>query len=453
MTVGKRNDTYYVQFFDLAGQRRTVTIGRARTAAEDFDDRVHRLLEHRRTGATLPGWLQDWLAALDDKLYGRLVQYGLVPPRENVGKGITLGQWLERWFASRTDLRGSTLTFYRHTRRDLLRFFGAERPLASITRGDAQDFHRYLKTHPRGRKKKPLAEATANRRLVAARTIFNAAVDHELLQRNPFAGIAATVRGNPERMRFIDRETTARVIAACPDAQWRLLVALARYGGLRVPSEAVLLTREDVDLERGVLRIKAAKTEHHPRHAERVIPLFPELRPYVLEALEAMPQGETHLVWRYKHLAVDYKERGFHTANLRTQFRKIIRRAGLEPWPKVWQNLRSSRQTELAEHFPQHVVCQWIGNSEPVAQEHYLQVHEEHYRRAAEQPTGPVPPGSAAESRCICAAEQPRTGANRAEVPQDGVGSNSALFRDLPQVSLPQGLTGWARLDSNQHEV
>ena len=63
---------------------------------------------------------------------------------------------------------------------------------------------------------------------------------------------------------------------------------------------------------------------------------------------------------------------------------KIIRRAGLDPWPKLWQNLRASRQTELEEQFPSHVVCQWMGNSQQVARKHYLQVTDEHYAEAVE---------------------------------------------------------------------
>jgi len=51
----------------------------------------------------------------------------------------------------------------------------------------------------------------------------------------------------------------------------------------------------------------------------------------------------------------------------RYQAEEIIRHAGLEPWPKVSPNLRSTRETELAEQFPMHVVCKWIGNSQPVA--------------------------------------------------------------------------------------
>ena len=44
---------------------------------------------------------------------------------------------------------------------------------------------------------------------------------------------------------------------------------------------------------------------------------------------------------------------------------------------------RSTRETELVEQWPEHVVCAWIGNSKAVAREHYLQVTEEHFERAA----------------------------------------------------------------------
>ena len=63
--------------------------------------------------------------------------------------------------------------------------------------------------------------------------------------------------------------------------------------------------------------------------------------------------------------------------NLRTQLKRIIRRAGFTPWPKLFQNLRSTRETELTEQYPLHVVCAWIGNSQPVAAKHYLQVTDE----------------------------------------------------------------------------
>ena len=54
---------------------------------------------------------------------------------------------------------------------------------------------------------------------------------------------------------------------------------------------------------------------------------------------------------------------------------RIIRR-GLTPWPKLFQNLRASRETELLDDFNIKVVCEWIGNSQPVAIKHYVQLRD-----------------------------------------------------------------------------
>ena len=75
---------------------------------------------------------------------------------------------------------------------------------------------------------------------------------------------------------------------------------------------------------------------------------------------------------------------GWANANLRTRFQKIIKLAGLKPWPRLLHNLRASRQTELADQYPEHVACLWIGNSKTVAREHYLSITPEHMQRAIE---------------------------------------------------------------------
>jgi hypothetical protein len=71
--------------------------------------------------------------------------------------------------------------------------------------------------------------------------------------------------------------------------------------------------------------------------------------------------------------------------NLRTGLLRILRQAGLKAWPRLYQNLRSSRETELAERFPIHVVAEWHGNSPKTALAHYTQVTEDHYQRAVVQ--------------------------------------------------------------------
>ena len=68
--------------------------------------------------------------------------------------------------------------------------------------------------------------------------------------------------------------------------------------------------------------------------------------------------------------------------NLGTTFRKIVQRAGVEVWPKPFQNCRSSRQTELEQQHPTYVVCKWLGNTPNIARRHYLQVTDDHYDAA-----------------------------------------------------------------------
>ncbi len=57
--------------------------------------------------------------------------------------------------------------------------------------------------------------------------------------------------------------------------------------------------------------------------------------------------------------------------NLRQQFERIIERAGMVPWPRLFQNFRASRETELFRQYDLTTVCKWIGNSPAVAARHY----------------------------------------------------------------------------------
>ena len=105
------------------------------------------------------------------------------------------------------------------------------------------------------------------------------------------------------------------------------------------------------------------------------MPIFGELRPYLDEAFALAEPGSEYCITRYRS----------SNCNLRTQLRRIVKRAGLKPWPKIFQNLRATRQTELTGEFELHVVAKWLGNSPAIATKHYLQVTPEHHRRAVEK--------------------------------------------------------------------
>ncbi|GAG29732.1 unnamed protein product, partial [marine sediment metagenome] len=116
------------------------------------------------------------------------------------------------------------------------------------------------------------------------------------------------------------------------------------------------------------------KTKHHAGHESRVIPIFPELRPHLEAVWEQAEPGTEFVITRYRNPGV----------NLRTTFERIVRKAGLKPWPKSFQNCRSTRETELAQEYPLHVATAWIGNTAAVAAKHYLQVTDADFEKAAE---------------------------------------------------------------------
>jgi integrase len=275
----------------------------------------------------------------------------------------------------RTDVKPGTQMLDGQTRRNLLAFFPADKQLVSFTRGDGDAWRLSLK-------EQGLAENTIRRRCGRAKQFFNAAVRRKLIPENPFSDLKSNVHGNPERFYFVTRDEIARVIAECPDAQWKLIFALSRFGGLRCPSETLGLRWCDIDFENNRIIVTSPKTAHHIGGESRMIPLFPEWRPFLdTLAEQALPGIETPLtdpvITRY-HDA---------TQNLGTEGKRIVRRADLKPWPKLFQNLRSTRETELAEEFPMHVVCAWIGNSQPIAAKHNLQVTCEHFERASSPET------------------------------------------------------------------
>ena len=67
-----------------------------------------------------------------------------------------------------------------------------------------------------------------------------------------------------------------------PDAEWRLIFALCRFGGLRCPSELLCLEGSDVLWDRDRIRIHSPKKEADEQGGDRFIPIFPELRPYLV---------------------------------------------------------------------------------------------------------------------------------------------------------------------------
>jgi integrase len=372
------HDVWRISFYSRQGEkkvRRMFRIGEMKKAtAEGIARRTQDLADLTFAGLSPDAELQAWLAKCSPLLLDKLARVGLIPQRKPVTKveAVTLGPFLDGYIRGRTDIKTGTTTNLNQAQAALVAYFGAERSLESITPGDADDWRLWM---ARSKKEggRELAKNTIRRRCGSAKQFFRAAVRKKLITENPFGDMRdCQVRANRERDYFVTREEAAKVLEACPDAEWQLIFALARFGGLRTPSELLTLKWEDINWEQSLFTVRSSKTEHHEAGGVRVVPIFPEIRTYLDACYFAAAEGAENVIVRYRD----------KNTNLRTQLERIVIRAGLKPWPKLFQNLRMSRATELAKDNPGHVAEEWMGHSRGIAKEHYLRVTDEDYKRA-----------------------------------------------------------------------
>ena len=104
----------------------------------------------------------------------------------------------------------------------------------------------------------------------------------------------------PERMKFITGSDIELILGQAPDIEWRLVISLARWGGLRIPSEIAELKWDHVNWETNRITIPQPKLEHIHGKGQRVFPLFPELLPVLLDAGEMAPKGAGYIVPRLR---------------------------------------------------------------------------------------------------------------------------------------------------------
>jgi len=135
-----------IQFIGVDRKRRSIRLGKvAQRHAESVRVHVEHLVAASLTGAAIQLDTARWLASATDELHSKLANAGLVPARDGSTLGETLGGFLDRYFAERrVSRKPGTLTVWGHTRRCLIDYFGANKPLKSVTAGDADAWREHL---------------------------------------------------------------------------------------------------------------------------------------------------------------------------------------------------------------------------------------------------------------------------------------------------------------------
>ncbi|MEQ8849899.1 phage integrase SAM-like domain-containing protein [Botrimarina sp.] len=429
-TLAKNNrGGWYIQFEDRDGRRQTLTLGKVpKRHANDFKRRIEYVIAAHVCGMGLDLETSRWLAGLNDRLAAKLARVGLAPERSSG----TLGAFIEAYTQQRQadpKVKASTIAASEATHKHLRKFFGDAKPLRDIRKGDAA---RWRIAASKGRAENTLRKWVAN-----AKKLFNAAIADELIERNPFDGMPSQPVENREREHFVSVADAAKVLAACPSVEWKLIFGLARFGGLRCPSEVLALRWGDVLWDQNRFIVRSDKTAHHDGHGMRFVPLWPEVRSILEEAHAAtMPglatPGDGNVVTKTRDSA----------DNLRTQMGRIVERAGVEPWPKLFQNCRATRATEVANEYGEAKEAKWIGHSRLIARKHYLQITDDDFARAACA-------ANALQTLPALSGNERQPAPDGCDVNRELAASSAAMPLTTAQEAIQQMAGEWVYQDSN----
>lgn len=325
---------------------------------------MEALLSGRITNQPPDAQLSAWLAGLPDKIHAKLALVDLVQPRTPPPTAPMLGAWLDKYIGQREgDLKPASIRDIRHTATLLRDHFGCALAIDAITRDSAADWRSGLAASG-------VAEATVRKNVRNAKAIFSEAVDRELIGANPFRKLVSAAIA-AERNRYVTPAEICAILEVCSDPKWRVLFGLARMAGLRVPSETHILTWSDVDWEKSRLIVRSPKTERYPGKDKRLVPIVPALMAILQDAYDAAEDGTERTC-------------GLSKSNLPRKLYVILKRAGIDPFPRCFQVLRQSCETEWSQRFPQYAVSAWLGHSEKVSREHYLMIPDDLWKSAAE---------------------------------------------------------------------
>ena len=330
--------------FTFEGKQRTLYLGRGCTdfQANGVAKVVDELLTLRRSGGKPKPDLLSEVGTLPGRVRSSLERFGLL----RCCFGISIVELYDRYLESKSYRNRKTMENYAAQRRLLVLYFGADCSVSSLSVQDVQDFVCHLSSI--------LAKTTLYRYIKGFKTVFKFAVEEGFIADNPFSVKVGYEQVNEQRQSYVSRDMSFRLLSFFRNDRERLAFVLGRFGGLRVPSEVLELRFKDFDLKEKVLRVS-----DNTKTGFREVPFFREIQD-IFVTLKGDPE--------------DFVFDGWTKSRFCSFMEVAIRKAGMEQWPKLWVNLRSSLITDLEQMgYTEKTLDSIFGNSASVRKLHYIQ--------------------------------------------------------------------------------
>ena len=385
-----KNGTKRVVFIDVNRDRHYIRLGKIdMKAASTIKTYVEKLVAAQVMNVAPDAETAQWVANLPDESHVKLAKTGLIAERRKVG---TLGEVIPAIIKDKSiGTKPATIEIWEQSEESLYRYFGGDRRVDTITEVEAKEFCLWLSKQGSLKESGPLKQTTVYKRVQHAIAFFHVLVKKGIVPSNPFSGLAKKGDIDETRNKYIDEETILKVMEYAPDAEWRLIIALWRFAGLRAVSEVLMLKWEDILWDQKLIMVHSPKTEHHEGKGMRKIPFFPHIEECLMEAAEQAEEGAIYVVEKHAPLYLRGKKERVYIArqgNIGTTFKKIILRAGFIPWEKLIHNLRASFETDLLNgkygQFGLQTIAAWLGHSVPVMLKHYGRIQKADYDKIAQ---------------------------------------------------------------------
>jgi integrase len=371
---------YNIQYYD-GKKRKTIYLGGrrfSRKTAEKVKEIVEILIYYRDNGITVPDKsVLYWLETVSDAIRNKLAKAGLIEiPDVHTCQEL----WQEfMTFKETSKIKPATFLQYTYAQKRFFEYFDEKNNIDQLKPEHFLDLKEMLL--------KRYETATVAGTIKQFKAVLNFAKNvKKWIEVSPLAGIGCGSFRNKSKDRIVSAADYEKMLAACPNQEWRTIIALARYGGLRCPSEVALLRWSDVHWSKNRFFVRSPKTEHHDEGESRIVPLFPELRKeldtlfFSYENNEENKLNHAEMMMSQEFVIPSFQVKN---TNLGKQIAHIVKLAGLPTLPRPFDNMRMTRSNEVYNKWGAFKESQWIGHTAKTRSDHYLMITDDDYDVAA----------------------------------------------------------------------